>query len=80
MEKGRGRDGVGEHARATDSVYLLFIFYPNLAGKEISASCPSRTTDWSRKATFLAECLVTPATLRSFFLQCHLTCGHVTLV
>ncbi len=48
MEKGRGRDRVGEHARATDSVYLLFIFYPNLAGREISASCPSGTPDWSQ--------------------------------
>lgn len=47
MEKGRGRDGVGENARATDSVYLLFIFYLNLAGREISASCQSRTHDWS---------------------------------
>lgn len=47
MEKGRGRDGVGEHARAKDSVYLLFILYPNLAGREISASCPSGTSDWS---------------------------------
>lgn len=47
MEKGRGRDGVGENARATDSVYLLFIFYLNLAGREISASCQFGTHDWS---------------------------------
>lgn len=47
MEKGRGRDGVGENARATDSVYMLFIFYLNLAGRDISASCQSGTRNWA---------------------------------
>lgn len=82
-ERERERRGGWECKSNRLTVYLLFIFYLNLAGREISASCQSRIHDWSPGRSNpppFAERSVTPATPRSFFLQCHQTRGHVTLV
>lgn len=44
----RGRDGVGEHARATRlCLFAVYFFNRNLAGRGILASCPSRACNWS---------------------------------